>query len=161
MTMTFAFPRLGNITLPYDGGVDIEQNDLIFLCPSSPYPLPTGLTADVAYPAASMPDQGTAARNQRLFAKNFAGVSVERHLSSSNSTNDEMNTDVTPIWVGDVTVPSQVYIPGMLVGVAENSGKQRDSKPGRPAGDRPLLRNRDGDCGQRRRGGHHDSVLAR
>lgn len=123
MTMNYAYPALGNISLPYAGGVDIEENDLIFLCPSSPYPLPTGLTADVAYPAASLPDQGTAARNQRLFAKNFAGVSVERHLATSTSSNDEMNTSVCPVWIGDASLASAaICIPGMLVGVAENGG---------------------------------------
>lgn len=123
MSMNYAYPALGNVALPYAGGVDIEVNDLVFLCPSSPYPLPSGLTADVAYPAASLPDQGTAARNQRLFAKNFAGVSVERHLASSISSNDEMNTSVTPVWIGDADLSaSTVVIPGMLVGVAENSG---------------------------------------
>jgi hypothetical protein len=122
MTMNYAFPQLGNVTLPYAGGVDIEVNDLVFLAPNPPYPALSGLTANNAYPAASMPDQGTAARNQRLFAKSFAGVSVERHLSSAGSANDELNTDVCPVWIGDATIASGVYTPGQLVGVAENSG---------------------------------------
>src|SRR5487761_1410045 len=123
MGMNYAYPAVGNISLPYAGGVDIEENDLIFLCPSSPYPLPTGLTADIAYPAASLPDQGNAARNQRLFSKNFAGVAVERHLTSSTSSNDEMNTSVTPVWVGDADLAAAtVCRPGMLVAVAENGG---------------------------------------
>src|SRR5581483_3441689 len=117
MTMNYAFPQLGNVTLPYAGGVDIEVNDLVFLAPNPPYPALSGLTANNAYPAASMPDQGTAARNQRLFAKNFAGVSVERHLATSNSSNDELNVDVCPAWIGDASIASGVYTPGQLVGV--------------------------------------------
>lgn len=122
MTMNYAFPQLGNITLPYAGGVDIEVNDLVFLCPNPPYPALGSLTANNAYPAASMPDQGTTARNQRLFAKNFAGVAVERHLASASSSNDELNQDVCPVWIGDATIASGMYTPGQLVGIAENSG---------------------------------------
>ncbi|HWB13707.1 MAG TPA: hypothetical protein VG826_31065 [Pirellulales bacterium] len=122
MTMNYAFPHLGNVTLPYAGGVDIEVNDLVFLAPNPPYPALSGLTANNAYPAASLPDQGTSARNQRLLAKTFAGVSVERHLSTASSANDELSTDVCPVWIGDATIASGIYLPGQLVGAAENSG---------------------------------------
>jgi hypothetical protein len=122
MTMNFARPQIGNITLPYAGGVDVELNDLVFLAPNPPYPALSGLTANNAYPATSLPDQGTTLDNQRLFAKNFAGVAVERKLSSSSSSNDELTLDVTPEWIGDCAITSGVYTPGQLVGVSENGG---------------------------------------
>lgn len=122
MTNTPALPYLGSVTLPSPAGVDIEIGDLIFLAPSAPFPLPTGLTADVCYPAASMPDQGTALRNQRLFAKNFAGVAHERQLASAAAANSELTIDVVPTWVGDVSIASGTYVLGQLVGVAENGG---------------------------------------
>lgn len=121
MTMNYATPALGNVSLPYPGAVDIEINDLVFLCPS--YPAMAGLTANNAYPAASMVDQGDSWKNQRLFAHNFAGVSVERHLSSSSSANDELNLSVCPVYIGDASLSSAAVCQvGQLVGVAENVG---------------------------------------
>jgi hypothetical protein len=121
MGMNYAMPALPNVALPYPGAVDIETNDLVFLCPS--YPAMAGLTANNAYPAASMVDQGDSWKNQRLFAHNFAGVSVERHLATSSSSNDELNLSVCPVWIGDASLASAaVCTIGQLVGVAENVG---------------------------------------
>lgn len=121
MGMNYAFPALGNVSLPYPGAVDVEIDDLVFLCPS--YPSMAGLTANDAYPAASMVDQGDTPKNQRLFAHNFAGVSVERHLATSSSSNDELSLSVCPVWIGDASLASAaVCTVGQLVGVAENVG---------------------------------------
>jgi hypothetical protein len=116
MTATARLPALDHVTLPYAGSVDIEIGDAVFLGPT--LPAQVGITAGSAYPASSQVDQGNAAKNQRCFAKNFAGMAKERHLSTEAAG----TVDVVPVWVGDITVTSQVWKAGMLVGIAENAG---------------------------------------
>lgn len=116
MAATARLPALDHVTLPYVGSLDIEVGDLCIVAPVSP--ALTGLTAGNVYPAASIPDQGSAAANQRLFAKLFAGVSHERHLA----TDAAGTQDVVPIWVGDVSCAATAFKAGDLVGVAENGG---------------------------------------
>lgn len=123
MTATFALPHLNSVSLPWVAQVDVEKGDLCFVAPTAP--ALSGLTAGSVYPAASLPDQLTTTKNQEVFAKYFAGVSSERHLSNdlgSSSPTNENTHDVIPFAVCDVTCASQAWKAGDLVGIAENGG---------------------------------------
>lgn len=124
MTTAIVLPKFDHVSYPWPTQLDIEVGDFCFYNPASPFSL-GALTAQSLYPAASMPHQASAADDQRMFARLFAGVSHERHLATdlgSSVPTNENTHDIVPLAVCDVTCASTAFKVGDLLGIAENGG---------------------------------------
>lgn len=100
------YPDANLVTVPYDGSIQVDLNDLVFL------------DTDDAKPASSQADAGSKSANQAAFAPRFLGVASERKLSDAASG----DLDVATEWVGEMPCVSNTFEPGDLVTVAENAG---------------------------------------
>lgn len=115
-----ALPYLDHVTGRYPGAIAVNKGDFILAATAGM----SGLSAGQLYPASSMPHQASAAADQALAAPNFAGVAIERKLSTdvAFSADAEGTLDVAPDWVGDVPCVSQAWALGDSVTIAENAG---------------------------------------
>lgn len=74
--------------------------------------------------AASMPDQGTEALNQRYFAQRFRGVARDKHIVTDGVDNTSVgpfSMGIFPDFTGIFSCPSNTFEVGDLIAVRENS----------------------------------------
>lgn len=118
MSSTY-WPDADRVECPFDGGIDVAINDLMWSDTVGSLTLQNGKSSvqGRAYPADQMPDQFSEPANQAYFGPRFLGVAKEA-LSSGQQRSTIL---VDRVFVGPMTIGSGTYYQGDLVAACEQT----------------------------------------